>query len=37
MKKSLQTIIILAVVLVIIAVLALHLDVGSFFRELHGG
>lgn len=37
MKKSLQVIIVLAVVLVIIAVLAHHLDMGSFFRELHGG
>lgn len=37
MKKSLQVIIVLAVVLVIVAVLAHHLDVGSFFRELHGG
>jgi hypothetical protein len=37
MKKSLQVIIVLAVLLVIVAVLAHHLDVGSFFRELHGG
>lgn len=37
MKKSLQVIIVFAVVLVIVAVLAHHLDVGSFFRELHGG
>ncbi len=37
MKKSLQVIIVLSVVLVIVAVLAHHLDVGSFFRQLHGG
>lgn len=37
MKRSLQVAIVLAVVLVIVAVLVHHLDVGSFFRELHGG
>jgi len=37
MKKSLHTIIVVAVVLVIAVALIHHLDLGGLFRKLHGG
>jgi hypothetical protein len=37
MKKSLHTIIVVAVVLVVVVALIHHLDLGGLVRKLHGG
>jgi hypothetical protein len=37
MNKNLRTGIIIVVVLVIVVVVAHHLDLGDYFRKMHGG